>query len=215
MFKIINNLLEKEMMYDGVTVLKYHIEYPSIIINYYDKGIIKFNTYNQELANKLKEKSENELYKEAVELYKFNKQNGYPIMVYEIYRIYQITLNVDNTISLYADEYIYSGGAHGNTIRTSQTWNLIYGRMMELAYFYRDNPYFLLDILKSINEQILKNPEIYFGNACNLVLNTFNPNNFYLIPKETAIYFQQYDIAPYSSGIRVFNVKRTENNVII
>ena len=32
------------------------------------------------------------------------------------------------------------------------------------------------DILKEINVQIASNPEIYFENTCNLVLETFNPN---------------------------------------
>lgn len=97
-------------------------------------------------------------------------------------------------------------GAHGNTIQTSQTWDLKHGRIMQLADFYPNNPYFLLNILKSINEQIAKEPEIYFENPCELVLNTFNPRSFYLISEGIAVYFQQYDIAPYSSGIRVFKI---------
>lgn len=50
------------------------------------------------------------------------------------------------------------------------------------------------------------NPEIYFDNTCNLVLDTFNPKSFYLLKDRVVIYFQQYDIAPYSSGIRTFEV---------
>jgi len=64
-----------------------------------------------------------------------------------------------------------------------------------------------LDILKEINRQILDNKEIYFEDACNLVLETFNPDSFYLVPEGIVIYFQQYDIAPYSSGIRTFLIK--------
>lgn len=199
---IIKNLLEKELFYDGEMILKYHIEYPSIDGDLSEN--INFNYYNKNLALELQDRSENELYKEAIETYKYNKKNGYPVMVYEVYRNFEITFNTKNIISLYTDEYIFQGGAHGNTIRTSQTWNLIMGCMLNLESFFKNKPYFVIDILKQINNQISQNPEIYFENSCNLVLNTFNPKNFYLTYNGIAIYFQQYDIAPYSSGIRVF-----------
>lgn len=125
-------------------------------------------------------------------------------MIYEIYRNYEITLNADNIISLYIDEYIFSGGAHGNTIRTSQNWELYYNQIIHLEDIYKYNPYFVINILKSINNQISQEKEIYFEDSCILVLNTFNPRSFYLIPGAVVIYFQQYDIAPYSSGIRTF-----------
>ncbi len=200
------NILEKELYYDGNVILKYHIEYPSIQSSMYGNGTMRFNIYNRNLAIDLKNKAEKELYKEAIETYKYNKENGYPIMVYEVYRNFEITFNNNNIVSLYIDEYVFTGGAHGDTIRTSQTWNLLKGTLMPLESFYPNNPYFLLDILKEINAQIASNPEIYFEDACNLVLETFNPNNFYLTTNSIVMYFQQYDIAPYSSGIRTFNV---------
>ena len=204
MQRIINNVLEREMRYDETIVLKYHIEYPTIVSNSYIPGVKSFNEYNENLAFRLKKRSESQLYNEAVELYKYNKSNGYPNMIYEIYRNYEITLNADNIISLYIDEYIFSGGAHGNTVRTSQNWELYYNQIIHLEDIYKYNPYFVINILKSINNQISQEKEIYFEDSCILVLNTFNPRNFYLIPGAVVIYFQQYDIAPYSSGIRTF-----------
>lgn len=195
------NILEKEMFYDGNLVLKYYIEYPSINSN------MVFNNYNKKLAIGLQLQSEGELYEQAVQTYKYNKENGYPIMVYEVYRTYEVTLNTNNVLSLYIDEYVFTGGAHGSTVRTSQTWNLYQNCMMPLESFFPNNPYFMVDVLKEINRQILDNKEIYFEDACNLVLETFNPDSFYLVPEGIVIYFQQYDIAPYSSGIRTFLIK--------
>ena len=183
---------------NNVLILKYYIEYPSINNNE------TFNNYNKNLANKVKEKSEDELYNEAVETYKYNKENGYPIMVFEVYRTFEITYNMYNVVSLYIDEYIFAGGAHGNTIRTSQTWNLYQNCMIELANFFPNNPYFIINILKEINRQIAEDKETYFENACNLVIETFNPKSYYLTPRGIVIYFGQYDIAPYSSGIPEF-----------
>lgn len=206
MFKINTNLIEREMKYDNTVVLKYHIEYPSIVIPNNRNGERKFNTYNEKLALSLQKKSENELYKESVELYKYNKSNNYPIMVYDIYRNYNVTFNSKALVSLYFDEYIFSGGANGNTTRTSQTWDFNYNYMLQLYEFFYKNPYFLIDLLKKINSQISINSNTYFPDSCNLVLETFNPLNYYLTPQGIAIYFQQYDIAPHSSGIPTFIV---------
>lgn len=194
------------MLNKGEVILKYHIEYPNIIRSSFEFGKTRFNYYNRKLALELKDRTEDELYNEAIETYKYNKENGYPTMIYEVYRKFYITMNRDDLVSLYIDEYTFTGGAHGNTIRTSQNWDLIQGTMIQLADVFPNNPYFMLNILKEINLQIAAEPEIYFENTCNLVLDTFNPKSFYLTPSSIVVYFQQYDIAPYSSGIRTFDI---------
>ena len=209
MLKIINRILQKEMKYENNVVLKYHIEYPEIVMDWQQNrnGIKKFNDYNLKMALQTQQKAENELYKEATELYKYNKENGYPQMMYELYREYQITLNQENAVSMYIDEYIFSGGAHGTTTRTSQTWNLMLGKMVELYELYPNEPYFLLDILRKINREISENIEIYFADPYPLVVEYFNPDSYYIDNGKVVIYFQQYDIAPYSSGIIEFTLE--------
>ena len=197
------------MKYENNVVLKYHIEYSEIVMDWQQNrnGIKKFNDYNLKMALQTQQKAENELYKEAIELYKYNKENGYPQMMYELYREYQITLNQENAVSMYIDEYIFSGGAHGTTTRTSQTWNLMLGKMVELYELYPNEPYFLLDILRKINREISENIEIYFADPYPLVVEYFNPDSYYIDNGKVVIYFQQYDIAPYSSGIIEFTLE--------
>lgn len=204
--QITKRIIENNLKYENTVILKYHIEYPEIT-NENNTATRMFNIYNERIAKDLQKRAESELYIEAIELYKYNKQNNYPIMTYEIYRTYEVTLNTNKLISLYADEYIFTGGAHGNTIRTSQTWNMHNARMIRLYELYK-NPYFILNILKQIITQINNEKNIYFEDACCLVIETFNPQSFYLTPSSVVIYFQQYDIAPYSSGIRTFKLNK-------
>ena len=208
MFKIIKKILERKLKYQGEVVLSYHIEYPQIVSNKRSIEVKRFNIYNEQLAVILKNKSEREWYQEAIELYRYNQENEYPMTQYEIVRTCEITLHTNQSISLYADEYLFSGGAHGITTRSSQNWNMASGRLIKLAELYPKNPYFLLAILQQINEQITQNQEIYFEDACCLVIETFHPESFYRVPNGIVIYFQQYDIAPYSSGIREFDIQR-------
>ncbi len=209
MFDIKNNIFENEIFYKGNLILKYKIEYPSIY-NRCNKN--EFNNYNYSKALKLKNYAETVLLKQAQETFEYNNANGYPIMVFELIYEYNITHNNNNIISLYADEYIFSGGAHGLTTRTSQNWNMQCYKQITLNDIFPNNPYYIIDILKSINnqieEQINNGSNQYFDNYCKLVLETFKLDQFYITSNnEFAVYFQSYDIAPYSSGIPVFYMK--------
>lgn len=210
MNKIEKRELKGELKYKNTTVLTYKIEYPEMISSNYDYGKNIFNNYNKEKAIKLETYVKNQLYKEAKELYDYNASNGYPIMVYEIILQYNITYNENYIVSLYYDQYEFTGGAHGNTIRTSQNWDLRVAKQFALSYFYPNNPYYIIDILKEINNQIKQQLQAgtnyYFDNYCELVLDTFRLQNYYLTSNSIVIYFQQYDIAPYSSGIPVFYI---------
>ena len=211
MNKIRINTAEKELYYQGEVIVRYKIEYPEITSSDFEKGMQIFNHENRKMALELKEYAEGELYEQAKQTYEYNKQNGYPIMVYELIRECHITYNQNQLLSLYCDEYIFEGGAHGNTIRKSQNWDLKLANEIPLQAFSKENPYYLIDILEQINNQIAKQIEegtgAYFPNYCQLVLETFNMENYYLTPKGIVIFFQQYDIAPYSSGILTFLVK--------
>lgn len=211
MNKIKMNTVEKELYYQGEVIVRYKIEYPEIITSYYNEGIQIFNHENRKSALELKEYAEGELYEQAKQTYEFNKKNGYPIMVYELVRECNITYNQNQLVSLYCDEYIFEGGAHGNTLRKSQNWDLKIAQEIPLQAFSKGNPYYLIDILKQINKQIAEQIEngvgSYLPQYCQLVLETFNLENYYLTPNGIVVFFQQYDIAPYSSGILTFLVK--------
>ena len=214
MFRISTVILERELIYQGKTILKYKIQYPKIIDISPSKSL-HFNEYNEKKALELKKYAETELFENAIQQYKYDTVYGYPIMIYELVSNYTVTYNDKNIISLYIDDYTFSGGAHGNTLRSSQNWNMQVDRQFMLKSLYPNNPYFLLSILKKINSQIESqmaggNP-IYFEDYCKLVLDSLNPEQFYLVPRgntyDLVIYFQQYDIAPYSTGIPTFQMK--------
>lgn len=202
MVNIESRTLQRKLTYDGNVILQYRITYPQI------RGANNFNTYNYTRAIELQRRCENELFEEAKQTYEYNKQNGYPIMVYEIISEFVLTYNYNNIVSLYSDEYVYTGGAHGTTTRTSQTWNIREGKMLDLCEFFKDNPNYVSNIIKEINEQISRNIEqgnnIYFEDYCCLTSANFRVENYYLYGEYIVIYYQQYDIAPYSSGILNF-----------
>lgn len=211
MLNIENKVIKSEIKYRGEVILKYNIEYPQIIENMWKAGVQRFNKFNYANAILLKKYAEGKLFEEAKESYEYNKENGYPIMVYELYYTFKVTYNTENIISIYSDKYVYTGGAHGITTRTSQNWDLRVARQIKLKELFPREPNYVSKILTQINSKIAKDIEngnnIYFENYCCLTSENFNVNSYYLEDGKVVIYYQQYDIAPYSSGILTFNIK--------
>lgn len=207
---IIKRVFQNELKYDETVILTYQIEYPELIDSNYAIGQKKFNDFNKKKAMELKQYSEGELFKNAKSTYEYNKEHGYPIMVYQVILKYTITFQNQNIISLYSDNFQFTGGAHGNTIREAQNWELQTANQIPLSYFYPNNPYYLLQIVQQINTEIQyrlkKEPSTYFDNYCELVLQNFKLDNYLIYPNYLAIFFQAYDIAPYSTGIPTFKI---------
>lgn len=205
MEKIDKVLMQRNLVYKGKVILKYKIEYPQI------KEKNKFNQYNYEKANDLRKEAEGELFEMAKKQFDYAESQGYPFNNYEIVSQFTLTYNYQNYISLYIDEYIYQGGAHGNTLRTSQTWNIVDEKMIKLSQWFR-NPNYVSELIDNINQQIEQNIKngnnIYFEEYCCLTSKNFRVENYYLKNGLIYIFYQQYDIAPYSSGILNFEIPR-------
>lgn len=197
-------VIEDEMKYDGQTVLIYRMEYPQFQSCCYQKSLDEINEFYKNKALEFENYCKNDLYKMAVEQYQFDKKNNFPVRIFEAFVFYQLTYNKDCILSLYFDQYVYMGGAHGNTVRYSQTFQLQEGKEIKLSQLIQCSPDYKTYLLRQVNEQIKKNPGIYFENYEKLIVETFREDSFYCIPEGIVIYYQQYDIAPYSSGIREF-----------
>lgn len=211
MLNVESKTLQKELKYKGEVILKYTIEYPQVTENKWIIASKRFNIFNYKKAILLRKEAESRLFEEAKELYEYNKKNGYPIMVYELYYTFKVTYITDNIVSLYTDKYMYTGGAHGSTIRESQNWDFRIARQVPLKDLFPNNPNYVQNILVQINKKIEQDIQngnnIYFDNYCCLTVETFSVYNYYLEKGNIVIYYQQYDIAPYSSGILTFEIK--------
>jgi len=202
-------VIKEDMKYNGETVLTYKIEYPEFKSSVYQMSLVVINKFYERKALEYQNYCKNELFKMAVEQYNYDKENNYPVRVFEAIVAYQLTYNRACIISLYFDKYEYTGGAHGNTIRYSQTWNLQKCHTISLCQLFNC----FLDcksyILRQVKEQIKIDHSIYFEDYEKLIVETFNENSFYCTPQGIVVYYQQYDIAPYASGIREFLIQYT------
>lgn len=207
---IVTKRIKKGFNYKDKLMVNVDIEYPNISL---PKGYLvqaKINSNYSKIANSFYHYAANILLPNAIEQYENSIKLDYPFNPYEAVMKYTVTLNNNCTLSTYYDQYEYTGGAHGNTLRTSDNFNLQNADNIKLKDLFNTNVNYKNLLIKEIiiqaDENLAKDPGIYFDDYKKLIIENFNENSFYLTEKAVNIYYQQYDIAPYSTGIVVFSI---------
>lgn len=206
-------VIQQDMYYKNQIIMKYTIKYPQFSSVYFQTFLDKLNTFYRTRAVMYERSNIMNLYQMAMVEYEYSVTNNYPIRQFEAYVEYYITYNQNCAISLYFDQYEYAGGAHGLTIRYSDTWNLQKSKKIDLYELFPQGTnvkdYIISSILRQIENQIATENGSYFEDYDKLVNDNFKINNFYLTKEGAVLYFQHYDIAPYSSGIPTFLIPYT------
>ena len=201
-------VVEETMYYKGEPVLKYTIRYPEFSSAIFRIATNEMNRFYRTRAALQRQRFRQVLYPQAIRDFDFAASHDYPFHTYEAMMVHTITYNQNCTVSQYADTYQFTGGAHGTTIRSSDTWDLRNARRLPLTNFFAAPVPFPSYVLESINGQITgqlaEGTGMYFDDYQKNVAQNFNPRSFYLTPAGVVVYFQQYQIAPYASGIPEF-----------
>lgn len=202
------------MYFRNAEVLSYNVKYPSFYSSMARNGLRRINHYYERQAYEFLDYIRGELYNNAVEDYINHEGEFFP---YQAEQNFVVTYNKNCALSLYLDRYEFSGGAHGNTVRSSKTWNIRNGRQYHLEDFFRVpniTHYILRNIINQIEKQIAEGGNInYFDNYRQLAVEYFDVNNFYLTNRGVVIYYQLYTIAPYVDGIVQFLIPYDRNRV--
>ncbi len=206
--------IERIFTYRNTPMISFFVHYPKVTLHCNPAAQKRMNRKIQAQVNQFCRYVSNDLYQLAVSDYKNSLGNDSPFHRYDAILEYTITYSWDCRLSLYRDQYTYTGGAHGSTVRASDTWNLESGLEIPLASFFpNDQNYkaFLIEkITRQADERMQKTPGIFFENYRDLILESFNEDHYYLTPTGIDIYYQQYEIAPYSTGIVVFTIPYAE-----
>lgn len=139
------------------------------------------------------------------EYIRYNQEHDFPIRPYELFSRYQTgTLN-QHLLSLYIDYYRYTGGAHGLTDRRPYNFDLREGRPLQLADLFRAGYDFRAVIDGEIAARIAADPAPYFTGDMGFQ-GIRSDQDFYLQDEQLVVFFNQYEIAPYASGIPEFTI---------
>ena len=208
---ITEKILNDTMLYGNIPVFTYHIAYPSFSTTCVLSAAQTANIYYMQLAENTEQYCRTVLYPQAVESARYITSNHPPFNRYTLDMNYQITYNSGCITSLYMDTYTYMGGAHQELERNSDTWDFSTGRQLHLDDISALTPAALNGLQTSVERQIAErlkeSPGSYFEDYPYLLRNKFNQNHFILRPGYIVIYYQQYEIAPYATGIPEFSFR--------
>ena len=171
------------------------LNYPVLESADYGENAVSFNgiitTEVEQFKNEYAQILSNEDYSDA-ESVSFE-------MNYEVYK------QDGGIISLLISEDIYLGGAHSSTVYKSVNFNLYSGQSITLNDILGcDSDTYNSFIKSKILEKIKENPDNYFSLEENALDEAYSESNFTITSNGIMIFFQQYDIAPYSTGIPMF-----------
>lgn len=196
--------MQGEMKQGDTVVLSYKIEYPVFTSPRYKTCLDRLNWRYEEEALAYRRTIATELYPAAKEQADFDEEHHYPVMVYQAIQTFTVTYSRGCIVSLYQDTYEFTGGAHGNTVRDAQTWNLRGCRRLGLNDLIGCGLDPKAVVLLEAKQQIQREPELYFEDYEKLLLENYDAKHFYAAPNGLVFYYPQYAIAPYASGIRTF-----------
>ncbi len=133
------------------------------------------------------------------------KEEGWEIRKYEAFAYYIVHYQKDDLLSLSVFYYQYTLGAHGHTLQRAYNFNLINGEEILLGDILKEKKDYVAIINQEIKRQMELNPQEYFS-EWSVFQSISEEQTFYLIEDGIVIYFGLYEIAPYASGIRYFNI---------
>ncbi|WP_019122702.1 PdaC/SigV domain-containing protein [Brevibacillus massiliensis] len=115
---------------------------------------------------------------------------------------YTITYNQRDVLSLYFDNYSYTGGAHGMTDRVAYTINLKTGHVYTLKELLKSNPNYMAQINADIKKQWQERDIPLLTPFTSIA----EDQPFYLRGDSVVIYFGLYEYTPYAAGIQEFAI---------
>ena len=168
---------------------KFNVKYPEFIIDDQKIGLDKVNNKVRSVADKfIKDLTKEDNLVTA--------QLGYDIHYF-----------TDDICSFTINTYVYTGGAHGVSELKGYNYNIKTGEALSFIKMFDFRP---SQINKNIFAKAKGDNLLLFDNFKGI---EEYPENFYLLDAKTPIIiFQQYEIAPYSSGIiKVPIIEETEH----
>ncbi|MEQ8198303.1 MAG: DUF3298 and DUF4163 domain-containing protein [Clostridiaceae bacterium] len=112
------------------------------------------------------------------------------------------------SITISYDEY--TGGAHGNDTVINYNYDLKTGNKIKLEQLFSSDFDYKNVIVGEIFNQIKSWEDAFFNNAQQKVKNLSGEQDYYIEDGNIVIYYGEYEIAPFASGIVQFKISFTK-----
>jgi len=191
---MIGNLVAKEQTVEPAVVSEHiykdqsKLKYPQVDKISSEKAKEKINKGFQAYIEKSAEEWEDIQRDAEKNDYKADYQTGF-----------EVKYNQAPYLSIITSNYMYTGGAHGNTVIESFNYNTDDGSRIYLTDILVDK-----DQIKSVQDYVweyaIERPEIFYPDLKKEDVVLSKETSFYFNDSGITLVFQQYEIAPYVSG---------------
>ena len=163
--------------YHSTKVLTLSVQFLEICLNENPQAQARINARFRAQGSNFARYAAGTLYRQAVRDYHCAQEHNYPFRSYDAAMKYEVAMNQDCYFSAYRDQYEFTGGVHGNTVRASDTFSLRNGRKFALSHFFAPGVNYrqlvTAEILKQAEKNVQNDPTVYFNNYKHLILKYF------------------------------------------
>ncbi|MGG3571621.1 DUF3298 and DUF4163 domain-containing protein [Bacillus gobiensis] len=115
---------------------------------------------------------------------------------------FDVKYNKNNKLSILTSDYIFTGGAHGNTVVQSFNYDLLKKNRVKLDDILTNQQKFA-KVTDYVYQYAKARPNIFYPDLKKEDVKINKNTAFFFTDDGIALVFQQYDIAPYVSGNQV------------
>lgn len=205
----------ESLLYSANTpVLELKIAYPQIMGQLSKQSEFRFNDYYCSQARAINRSTRTECYHRACEEFRLAREQEYDFTLHSFLRSFYISRLAPHYTSVIFDRYQYTGGPHGMTVRTANTWDFHTGKIVQLSHFFRKDAPYKKKILQFISREIEKQKEteeiLFFENPLRNARHCFQEQNYYLSHEGITVFYPLYTLAPYYAGILNYKIPFSE-----
>ena len=181
---------------DGHTVTL-NVDAPKMVSDSYGENVSKFNALVSTEVEDLKNRY-------ALVLANPEENSGEDMSFTMSFDVFK---NDSGIISVLLKDVDYLGGAHEETVYKSINYELNGGNRLTLDDILVAGKDAYVPFIKSfILEKMRAEPDKYFSTADDALDEAFDETQFYITNKGIVVFFQAYDIAPYTEGMPAFEL---------
>lgn len=147
-----------------------------------------------------------DIQKQGLQFAQDAKKQGWIVRPYTASTSYKVTYNQNNLVSITCTYSNYTGGAHGNSEIRTFNFDLTTGKQLVLKDVFNKNENYISIINEEIEKQIKLNPTKYFSEKEQCFVTIRRDQSFGIENGNVVLYFNPYEIAPYSTGAPQFKI---------
>lgn len=203
-----SQVFKDTLRYRSIPMINIDLTIP--VLAGHDHAASRFNMYYRHQARTSYNYARARLYPQAVRQYHYASSQNYPFHGFELVQTFEPTYCRKPLISLYYDRYEFTGGAHGVTTRTGNTWDMDRGVLLRLEDLFKPGYDYRRIIIRTIERETRRRQETgqvkYLDNLNENIAKNYDDGNYYLSDAGIVIFYPLYTIAPYAAGIQTFTI---------